>query len=131
MYSLTPILPQQHQSQAPVEQKLTIEGNPKPEFIKPPETPTLWFNPATQRWISTSCRVYREILRDKALVQSGLPPGPRRKKRKVRKVIAANPTPQESLPPIQKTCTTQTFVQQPQPLSDRERRDALFARYGM
>jgi len=43
---------------------------------KPPSGPQMWFNPQSQRWISTSCRKYREILRDRALVNAGLPPGP-------------------------------------------------------
>ena len=53
------------------------ETAPQPSLQhKPPSGPQMWFNPQSQRWISTSCRKYREILRDRALVNAGLPPGP-------------------------------------------------------
>ena len=53
------------------------ETAPQPPLQhKPPSGPQMWFNPQSQRWISTSCRKYREILRDRALVNAGLPPGP-------------------------------------------------------
>jgi len=44
-----------------------------------PQQPELWFNPRTNRWISKSCRVYREILRDRALVEKGLQSGAKQK----------------------------------------------------
>ena len=53
------------------------ETAPQPPLQhKSPSGPQMWFNPQSQRWISTSCRKYREILRDRALVNAGLPPGP-------------------------------------------------------
>ena len=139
MYSLQPIttqslLPHESQKQPPIEPKIA-EGNPRPDTPKPAETPTLWFNPATQRWISTSCRVYREILRDKALVQAGLPPGPSRGKGRKRKSKHIVQSIEETSQPARKTYRVQTssspvlpVVQTP---SDREARDAFFARYGM
>ena len=148
MYSLTPLVAQQ--PPPPAEQKeQKLGGNPKPEFIKPPEAPSMWFNPATQRWVSTSCRTYREILRDRALVLSGLPPGPRRKKRKTRLAHTPSPTPPQTTHTIQPIYNIHSSsapqpverspllsypeqpVVRPPPLTDKEKRDALFKKYGM
>ena len=147
MYSLQPIttqslLPHESQKQPPIEPKIA-EGNPRPDTPKPAETPTLWFNPRSQRWISTSCRVYREILRDKALVQAGLPPGPSRGKTKKRKAKYMSPPQLENQPVVHTVYTPpppQTFsslppasLPPPRPpvMSDREVRNAFFAKYGM
>ena len=68
MYSLQPTANTPTVSAAPAEPPL--------QQHKPPSGPQMYFNPQSQRWISTSCRKYREILRDRALVNAGLPPGP-------------------------------------------------------
>ena len=69
-YSLTPIEEEKQQQ--------------KPD--NSPPTPDLWFNPKTNRWISKSCRVYRELMRDRELALRGLKPGPKEKKQE-KKVI--------------------------------------------
>lgn len=146
MYSLAPIVTQPAAPTTTSEQKL---GNPKPDFITPPDAPKMWFNPGTQRWVSTSCRTYREILRDRALVLNGLPPGPRKKKRKTRQEYRPEPMKQEiahTIPPmynihssafrlpeisLQQSCPEPQAVVPSRPLTDREKRDALFKKYGL
>jgi hypothetical protein len=90
-----------------------------------PQVPELYFNPRTNRWISKSCRVYRELMRDKSLIERGLPPGPKLTQTK-RPVVE------------QKKYAVVTTQEQPvvsqeqqQELTELERRDALFRRYGL
>jgi len=99
------------------------------------EVPELWFNPRTNRWISKSCRLYREMIRDRALVGKGLQPGPKKQFRQKRRVETAPyippqqwiPTHAEIPPPTPPPPT------QSQPTEEEvmiQKRDALWTRYG-
>jgi hypothetical protein len=113
-----------------------------------PQQPELWFNPRTNRWISKSCRVYREILRDRALVEKGLQPGakskPKSKAKQKAKPQAQPQTPDEDSEDGACSArwqdalawnTVQNYEQQYEPPTEQElaiaRRDALFAKYRM
>ena len=101
-----------------------------------PQQPELWFNPRTNRWISKSCRVYREILRDRALVEKGLQPGAKSKPKAKQK---AQPQAQQQVPDADSEDevwnTMEHCTQNYEPPTEQElaiaRRDALFAKYRM
>ena len=95
---------------------------------KMPTPPEMWFNPATNRWCSKSCRRYREIIRDQERVKRGLPPGPQQndpqKRHKKRKRA---PTPEQTAPtpspaPSQPTPSSLP-APQPQPRTARDIRE--------
>ena len=132
-----------------------IKTSCEPQTSVQPQQPELWFNPRTNRWISKSCRVYREILRDRALVEKGLQPGakPKTKKELAHAAPAAHFV--KSKPQAQPQArsgrseaelpdedsedevwnTTQNYEQTYEPPTEQElaivRRDALFAKYRM
>lgn len=54
---------QELEKQLHTAQQLSQAARQEPSETTMPQ-PQLWFNPKTSRWISTSCRTYREILRD-------------------------------------------------------------------
>jgi hypothetical protein len=91
------------------------------------EQPQLYFNAKTNRWISKSCRAYREIIRDRELVKRGLGPGPKPQNRQttVRKQLEpVRVEPEPETPQIEKT------KEQLEHEDQLRRRDALFKRYG-
>ena len=102
--------------------------------------PQMWFNPQSQRWISTSCRKYREILRDRALVSVGLPPGPA-KYRYSRETTAPpkiytrptqHRTTQQNIIDTHQQPTETLFEVQGEEVEDEEQKktNALWKRYG-
>lgn len=102
-----------------------------------PQQPELWFNPRTNRWISKSCRVYREILRDRALVEKGLEPGAKRKSREVLTSLRTSRQKKQQ-PPSEDVYSSpyeQTYEQTYEPPTEQElalaQRDALFAKFRM
>lgn len=84
--------------------------------------PEMWFNPATNRWCSKSCRRYRELIRDQERIKRGLPPGPQQNvvRQTNHKKQKLEPKPELSQPK-QTPCTEEAI----------KKRDAYFARFGL
>jgi hypothetical protein len=112
MYSLEPISQQGVGAQQQDDEKNTTTTQVSAQ-------PELWFNPKTNRWISKSCRVYRELVRDQALIKRGLNPGPKQQSgRSWKRSI-----------PVEEVFE-ETQVEEP-PQSWKQKRDDYYSKYGL
>ena len=97
------------------------------------EQPQLYFNAKTNRWISKSCRAYREIIRDRELIKRGLGPGPKQQNKQTvirRQPEPERPQPDPPVPEISKPPEIEKTKEQLEHEYQVRKRDALFKRYG-
>ena len=94
------------------------------------EQPQLYFNAKTNRWISKSCRAYREIIRDRELIKRGLGPGPKQQNKQTvvrRRTEPERPQPDQPEPEAPEIEKTKEQLEHEYQV---RKRDALFKRYG-
>ena len=98
------------------------------------EQPQLYFNAKTNRWISKSCRAYREIIRDRELIKRGLGPGPKqtvaRRRPEPERPHPVPPEPEISGGASSKPPEIEKTKEQLEHEYQVRKRDALFKRYG-
>jgi hypothetical protein len=140
MYSLQPKPNTENNKKESDDDQLLYYKTPILKLKESGTAPELYFNVKTNRWISKSCRVYRELMRDKAQASAGLPIGPKQKRFKRLKTLAPYERTPGRIKHLETMYNTKIdpesgIAEPPRKLTEEElriqKRDKLFAKYGM